>query len=193
MTDGSSDRVLLPILTWSIRRFTEKPVSDQWADQGRIPRTSSPAEKLQTILELYPCDLLFIHRDAEGQPPEWRRQEIATRVGDLTRHVPVVPVRMTEAWLLFDESAIRRAAGNPNGTENLELPPISKFEELANPKNLLYAALLKACGRSVLRRARFPVQQRVHLIPNYIDDYSALDSLSAFSLLQRDIRSILSA
>jgi len=25
------------------------------------------------VLDLYPCDILFVHRDAEAQPPENRR------------------------------------------------------------------------------------------------------------------------
>jgi hypothetical protein len=40
------------------------------------------------------------------------------------RHIPVVPVRMTEAWLLADEFAIRSAPGNPNGTQSLDLPDL---------------------------------------------------------------------
>ncbi len=36
--------------------------------------------------------------------------------------VPIVPVTMTEAWLLFDERAIRRAADNPAGENSLQLP-----------------------------------------------------------------------
>ena len=27
------------------------------------------SERIRAAVELYPCDLLFIHRDAEGEPP----------------------------------------------------------------------------------------------------------------------------
>jgi len=57
--------------------------------------------------------------------------------------VPAVPVRMTEAWLLFDEAAIRRAAGCPNGSMPLELPSLKTSEDIPDPKTILHEALRK--------------------------------------------------
>ena len=37
---------------------------------------------------------------------------------------------MTEAWLLFDESAIRVVAGNPNGKNPLNIPDLSVVEQI---------------------------------------------------------------
>ena len=191
VADGASDAILIPILTWSVRRCIASPVESQWTDFSRIPLQPDFESKLRVALDLFPCDVLFVHRDAEGQPPEWRRNEIAAALKDTTiTHVPVVPVRMTEAWFLFDESAIRAAAGNPNGKENLNLPGISTLEDIPDAKQVLYKALSQACGRNVRRRSTFPVSKRVHLLPNYIDDYSPLKVLSAFQTLQQDIRSI---
>ena len=188
VTDGTSDRVLLPILTWSLKQLEVTPVVEQWADSVRIPRQRN-AERLRTALELYPCDVLFVHRDAEAQPSDLRREEIANALrGTSVRHIPVVPVRMTEAWLLADEKAIRSAASNPNGRENLNLPDIRRLEDLPNPKRVLHDALTIASGLNAHRRSRLPVRQRVQLIPNYIDDYSRLNVLPAFQTLQQDIR-----
>lgn len=164
----------------------------QWVDFSRIPRQQSTEERLRAALDLYPCDVLFVHRDSEGQPSHWRREEIANALHQtLIRHIPVVPVRMTEAWLLADESAIRSAAGNPNGREDLNLPDIRQLEDVPNPKRVLYRALTRASGLNVRRRSRFPIRQRVHLISNYIDDYSRLNVLPAFRLLQQDIRALI--
>jgi len=125
---------------------------EQWADSVRIPRQRN-AERLRTALELYPCDVLFVHRDAEAQPSDLRREEIANALrGTSVRHIPVVPVRMTEAWLLADEKAIRSAASNPNGRENLNLPDIRRLEDLPNPKRVLHDALTIASGLSARRR-----------------------------------------
>lgn len=188
VTDGTSDRVLLPILTWSLKQLEVTPVVEQWADSARIPRQRN-AERLRTALELYPCDVLFVHRDAEAQPSDLRREEIANALrGTSVRHIPVVPVRMTEAWLLADEKAIRSAASNPNGREHLNLPDIRRLEDLPNPKRVLHDALTIASGLNARRRSRLPVRQRVQLIPNYIDDYSRLNVLPAFQTLQQDIR-----
>ena len=126
IADGASDAVLMPILTWSIRQHKVSPVAGQWADLGRMPRQSNRARLIQSALDLYPCDVLFVHRDAEAQSPEARRSEIVSLMAETSvPQVPVVPVRMTEAWLLFDEKAIRWAASNPNGSQPLGLPESS--------------------------------------------------------------------
>ena len=190
--DGASDAVLLPILTWSLKQQRVTPVEAQWADFGRIPRQRNIVERLKIAFDLYPCDVLFVHRDAEGQPFDVRREEIASALNQTSiRHIPVVPVRMTEAWLLADETAIRLAAGNPNGREDLNLPDVRKLEDLPDPKSVLYHALVTASGLNSRRRSRFPVRRRVRLITNYIDDYSRLNVLPAFRVLQQDIRELI--
>lgn len=192
VADGTSDRVLLPILTWSLRIRGVTPVTEQWADFTRIPRQRNTEDRLRAVLDLYPCDVLFVHRDAEGQSYASRRAEVASVLRwALVRHVPVVPVRMTEAWLLADETAIRSAAGNPNGTDNLNLPEVRRLEDLPDPKKVLHDALTSASGLNARRRARLPVSQRVQLIPRFIDDYSPLNSLPAFQTLQQDISALL--
>ena len=191
VADGTSDDVLLPMLDWSLKQCHVNPVVAQWADFSRIPRQQSTEDRLRAALDLYPCDVLFVHRDAEKQPADLRRKEIANALRRVAvRHVPVVPVRMTEAWLLADETAIRWAAGNPNGTENLNLPDLRRIEDLPDPKRVLHEALAKASGLTARRRGRLPVHQRVHLIPRYIDDYSRLKVLHAFQTLQEDIRTL---
>src|SRR6266545_2388637 len=76
VTDGASDRALLPVLTWLLRQHSQRPFQPQWADLLYLrqpPRTLE--DKIITALELYPCDLLFVHRDAEPSPrrgqPTW--------------------------------------------------------------------------------------------------------------------------
>jgi hypothetical protein len=189
--DGSSDAVLIPIISWCLRQCGETSIIAQWVDFGRIPRLRSRRDRLKAAVELYPCDVLFVHRDAEGQAPDLRREEIAAAlVGISVRHIPVIPVRMTEAWLLANEQAIRKAAGNPNGTDELGLPEVRKLESVPDPKGMLHEALTRASGLNAGRRSRIPVHQRVRQITNYLDDYSCLDVLPAFNTLQREIREL---
>ncbi|WP_223173784.1 hypothetical protein [Gloeobacter kilaueensis] len=123
VADGSSDRALMPVLEWLLRFHCQKCVFEpQWADLTMVPKRKRPgtlAEKLLLSVELFPCELLFVHRDAEREIPQKRYQEIdqAVQTAGLASLpvVCVVPVRMQEAWLLFDEVALRRAASNPNG------------------------------------------------------------------------------
>ena len=119
LSDGSSDRALLPILSFVLREGGAGTVERQWADLRRLraPPATLP-DKIQTAVDLYPCDLLFIHRDAERAGYDFRKREILDALEaagiDVTA-VCVVPVRMTEACLLIDERPIRSAAGRPTG------------------------------------------------------------------------------
>ncbi len=62
---------------------------------------------------------------------------------------------MTEAWLLADEAAIRRAAGSPSGRVDLGLPTFAELERLADPKQRLHEALKVASGYTGRRLRNF--------------------------------------
>jgi len=196
-TDGGSDAALLPILVWAIRQHDSKcQVQPVWADLRRVPRPPRTlSERFKLANDLYPCDLLFVHRDAENQDKQLRYQEIQdaiTQSGIAIPHVCVVPVRMQEAWLLFDENAIREAAGNPNGSMPLELPPIKTLEQIPDPKDMLFALIRQASGLSARRRQRLPVTSHAYRISSIIEDFAPLRNLSAFLALEADIDNFLS-
>src|SRR5215470_17914474 len=146
LTDGSSDQALMPILTWLLRaQGIHGAIQSAWADLRRLPRPPRTlSERIRLSLDLYPCDLLFVHRDAEGDFQHVRIEEIHQELAAAAQRVQVpptvcvVPVRMQEAWLLFDEQAIRWAAGNPYGRTSLVLPLLNTLAQLLNAKHLLY-------------------------------------------------------
>ena len=111
--EGGSDRALVPILQWLLGSTVVADVHVVWIDTNRFARRAHDLpEKVVAANHLGPFDLLFIHRDADRYPPEWRYQEIRAAAGT-QRHVAVVPIRMTEAWLMIDEAAIRQVSGRP--------------------------------------------------------------------------------
>lgn len=184
----------MPILNWSIRRLYKSAVRPQWADLNRIPRMRTQKGKIQAVLELYPCDLLFVHRDAEKEPYDKRLMEIEGLVSGVSiRHVPVVPVRMTEAWLLGDVAAIRCAAGNPNGSLDLNLPALSSLDRLPDPKQVLHRALVDASGLNTRRKKKLRPESMVHQLAVNIRDFSNLLCLNAFQRLQDRIGEAISA
>ena len=198
LTDGSSDTALLPILSWALKWHVDCPVQETWADLRYLSRPPKRlADRIQVSLDLYPCDLLFIHRDAEREPLPKRIAEIRQGLEEagqwkVTPAVCVIPVRMTEAWLLIDERAVRRAAGNPHGQEALDLPSVGTLEHVSYPKSLLYDCLRKASGLSGNRRKRFRVTESVQRISSFIQDFSPLRSLSAFVCLENSIKRVVS-
>ena len=152
VSDGPSDRALMPILDWLLRETRGvEMITPQWADFSIGKKPGNLHDRLKFALQRFPCDLLFVHRDAEKQDPKMRHEEIQMAASALSEApmppwVCVVPVRMQEAWLLFNEAAIRNAAGNPNGQVMLNLPKLNTVEEIPDPKQILHHQLKAASG-----------------------------------------------
>jgi hypothetical protein len=189
--NGSSDRRLIPVVTWLLQQHTPLPVASTWADLGfLLARPTSLQERVRMSLRYYPAPILFVHRDAETATRQDRVDEIERALSGLRvgQYVCVVPIKMQEAWFLFDETAIRRAAGNPNGRDPLYLPTVRDLERIDDPKNLLFEALRAASGLGPRRLARFNVRQAAHRLAELIDDYSPLRELSAFAAFESDVQ-----
>lgn len=193
LCDGSSDRMLLPILDWLLYQHSpEHAVESAWADLGRLPRPpKSLPDKVKTALDIYsPCDILFIHRDAEKETYATRLHEIITAIEELETPpvICVIPVRMQEAWLLFDEAAIRRAAGNPNGRNSLHLPNMSSIETLPDPKELLFALIRESSCLKGARLKKLNLHKRAFLVSQAIADFSPLRALNTFCALEEQVK-----
>ena len=197
LTDGSSDTVLLPILRWLLDRITTQSFELRWADLRGLSRPPRELrDRIATAIRLYPCDVIFVHRDAEGTAIEMKRQEISLAHAAASvdaKHVGVVPVRMQEAWLLHDEASLREAAGRPSGDEPLGLPPFGRIESIPDPKLVLHAALKSASGASGRRLKSFRPSQAAHRLAELISDWSPLVALPAFQQLERDTRATLTS
>lgn len=196
--EGSSDRALLPVIEWLLgRHLPAVALQSAWADLGRLvrpPRTL--AGRIATSVDLYPCELLFVHRDADRERHIRRVEEVqraaqqaglslAARSLTLPPVVAMVPVRMLEAWLLTDEAALRMAAGNPNGRDPLDLPRVRELETIANPKEIFRQAFLTASGLSSRRRRGVsPSPVRVAQLTG---DFSPLLALPAFQALEDEL------
>lgn len=150
--EGSSDAALrehiLNLLDGRTQTVTEGEV---WFQGRRL------ADKIRNGFNRHcECDLLFVHRDANSTGAAARYREIAAAVQDAGYAGPwvgIVPVRMTESWLLCDTDAIRRATRKPQGRAPLELPPLSGVERIADPKTALETALLAASENRGRRRS----------------------------------------
>jgi hypothetical protein len=192
--DGATDRSLRAVLEWILSRLA--PLHHR----GFVVQVAAPGanlrERLARAVHDYPCDVLFIHRDAEREPREKRLEEIhyAAAAAGVPVFVPVVPVRMTEAWLLIDEQAIRRAAGNPNSEAPLPLPRLASLETVADPKKLLRDCLIRASEKTGRRLQQFErdLGERAQRVAELITDFSPLRQLAAFQCLEEDAGEVLS-
>ena len=158
--EGSSDTSILPHIEKLLFLFGLSDIEgDYWAKSGRL------VDKIQDGLRYFGnCDLLLVHRDADSDQETQsagagrRYREICEAVGDsgfTGNWMGIVPVRMTETWLLVDESAIRYVAGRPRSDTPIDLPPLRLVEHEADPKTRLAEALVAASGTTGRKRKRF--------------------------------------
>jgi hypothetical protein len=139
-----------------------------------------------------PFNLAVVHRDADRAGWQQRRNEIEQALEDSGIRcglIPVIPITMTEAWLLLDEREIRHVAGNPNGRTSLSLPKTHEVEGIADPKALLRDCLLQAASARGRRRetvAKRFSQHRAQLLER-LDMHGPVTQLSSWRKLVADV------
>lgn len=132
--------------------------------------------------------IIFYHRDQGANPErvrkEWLeplRQRWADRKEQL---VAVVPVRETEAWLLADGQALRKALGIPWTDAEMGLPPNPRqVEQIADPKKVL---------NDVTRRVSRSVGDHLGRLGDYVD-LGRLQQVPAYRRWWDDTRDALTA
>jgi hypothetical protein len=202
--EGPSDQPLVRILNSLCRDLIQHAdIDGEWANPTleMLETGKELATQLRALLNHDPTfNLIFVHRDADSNDDRLAREIIARGVqlsGCTTPSVPVVPIQETEAWLLLDEGAIRKHAGNPNGRHPLGLPKPKHVERRANPKELLRDALVQACapGRKQ-RELRSGNEEFGRLRRRLFDDldiHGPVTQLSAWQALVEDTKAALVA
>ncbi len=203
IADGTSDKALVNIIKWLLDDlYPEVPNKVNFADFKYLknpPLQKDIPSRIKSALEYYPFDILIYHRDAETnnlQTIESRKKEILKNLAndeDLYKVVFVIPVRMTESWLLIDVEAIRKAAGNRNYKGEIDIPSIYDIEKEPKPKELLHRLLKEASGNTGRRLKKFDPHKAVHLVAENINDFSILRNLKAFQRFEKDLIEILKA
>ncbi len=197
--EGSSDSGLLPKLEELCLRHGATEVAGVWPELGSAPMPPGRdlESQVRAALEREPgVDLVFIHRDADAPDPEPRRKQLEVTLSSLRMeqpHVLVVPVQELEAWLLLDEVAIRRVAGNPGGRVPLSLPPLRLVERTSDPKKILADALLaasEATGRARKKQQRRFPELRAQLLTR-LDLDGPVRELAAWRRLEAELKAAL--
>ena len=194
LADGPTDRALRPIVSWVLGRIPSVACAGFIVEFSVAPhaKDNSLRSRVAESIREFPCDILFVHRDAEREPMKNRIAEIETAVCNLhALFVPIVPVRMTEAWLLIDADAIRRASDNPNGRTPLDIPRGALLEGLPDPKTTCDNLLIRASEKSGRRRQKFArpseLAERRTRIAELIVDFSPLLRLPAFHSFCKEV------
>lgn len=157
LCEGSSDSPLADhISKMIVDRGAHEAVAIPIYDKGDL------VDRLKRNLNSNPdIDLILIHRDSDNAGRAQRINEInsALRLANISLPtVPVIPVTMTESWLLVNERAIRKAARKPRGKNKLGIPKINNLESVRDPKARLKQALMEASGLSGRKKNDFAKQ-----------------------------------
>ena len=160
-------RTLEQILAQRSRQVVDVP--DPIVVDGSIDREYSG--RAERILEAARCahgyHALIVHADADHPTPE-RAMEERIRPGfDLVRQsaeavcrqlVPIVPVQMTEAWMLIDSRALREVIGTALDAHSLGLPQHARrVESDPDPKHTLNQVIQIALANRPRRHRRFDI------------------------------------
>ena len=187
VADGTSDRVLLPIINFLMDEYSPRPHRVLFAEGLHAGPLST---RIPHAVNSFPCDLLFVHRDAEATAVADREHEIrqaTVALGASAHPIHIIPVRMTETWLLVDVRAIRRAAGNPNGQQAVVVPPLDRLEAQPDPKEILFRALIAAKDLGARRLRGFRPETLRHRVSELIEDYGQLRSLTSFRHFEQQV------
>ena len=195
VADGTSDhRMLMPLIEALMDEYCPVPFQAQSAEA--LPEgTRTTSDRVRAATMLYPCDVLFVHRDAEGAEVAQREAEIRGSLEGLPTTpslICVVPVRMTEAWLLTNEAAIRAAVGNPRGVVGLNLPLLAQIESV-DAKDVLLRAMQTAKDLGSRRNRRFRPEAYRHRVTELLVDFGRLKEVPSFRHLEVQVRTHFSA
>lgn len=186
LCEGTSDEALVGHLETLVARHGVDEVIGIARSGG-----GSVHEKVRTLRdEGTKFDFVAVHRDSDERDAGPRVDEVDTALRELgVIGCPVVPVQMTEAWLLVDESAIRAVVGRPSGREPLGLPRVRDIEVTRDPKAILRAALLAAVGATGRRRKVAVREWSTHrrILLERLDVDGAVQELPSWQRLVADI------
>jgi hypothetical protein len=198
IADGSSDSTLLKVINWTLNdlypNFTYEEKFADFRSLKNPPKTLE--DKIKEAYIRFPFDILFIHRDAESVNPknyENRINEIKAVLREEHENITVciVPVKMMENWLLIDKEALKKAAGNRNFKGNIDIPTLRNLEGVNQPKEKLHNLLREISGLKGRNLDKFNVHQAVHLVADYIDDFSTLRNLDSYMAFEDDLKRVM--
>jgi len=144
IAEGTSDKVLIPPIRWlctniqpNLAYEIEPIIFDNVSPKPDL------SAKVEIVLRQDRHQIILVHRDQDKMTRIDRTREIETAVksaqhrlpsATASTFIPIIPVRMTEAWFLIDEAAIKKAAGFPNNRTLLNLPNARQLESVADAK-----------------------------------------------------------
>lgn len=209
--EGRTDERFLPLI---IRRTAEQII----LEQGKFPvdvsepivlriKEPKPPNRAACVLRAA-CQAkgyhaLVVHSDADDSKPERAMAERLQPGFDLVSKekykacrqlVPIIPIRMTEAWMLADVKALQEVIGTDLDADGMGIPKKAKsVENDADPKKRLENAVRnveKHHSRRSRRRRRIKLGSLYEPLGESIS-LESLKPLSAYRRFRNDLEKTL--
>lgn len=147
-------------------------------------------------VEEYGILILCVHTDADEESDKFAMSnKIVPALDKLQKEVdedsckiivPLIPVYMSEAWMLADKELLKRQIGT--NKSDVELGIDKKPEEIVDPKDVIKQAILKAQADNVRRlRKQLTIADLYQLIGGEID-LEKLSKLSSYRKFKENVR-----
>ncbi|HEU5230856.1 MAG TPA: DUF4276 family protein, partial [Ktedonobacteraceae bacterium] len=203
--EGPTDQLFLPevihrTVKQNLNRSGQQSIDVKPVDPISFSKTGMKQDEciLQAARRAANYNILIVHADADHRTEEKALKERFNPgyllVQQAQEHVcrcvlPIVPVRMTEAWMLADPEALRAALGTSKNAQELGLPLKAKLvENDSDPKQTLKMIVGKAnTHRS--RQRHLEVTTLYTLLGRTID----LSRLSNVPAYQRFVHALVNA
>lgn len=203
--EGSVDRRFLPSI---IQRTSEVILAMFGETIIDIPDTIIIPKRYDNLDEciLYAAreakdhHILFIHNDSDNltydgalqqrfipgfKRVQQEREEVCRQL------VPIIPIRMVEAWMLADYHALCQVLGTNLDSQALGLPSkVSQVENIAKPKETISGMIRKINAGSSRRRRTVNLDTRYELLARQIN-LNMLLELSSYKQFVKALMEIL--
>ena len=148
------------------------------------------------------ANVLCVHTDSDSRSDEFAfnykinpsLDQIAALDGDSCKNiVPIVPIQMTESWMLADTELLKRVIYTNKSNQDLQLPNrFRQIELLDNPKQTIENAIRIAFSEFPRRRKRIDISELYVPISQSID-LTILNNLSSYVKFKENARKALRA
>jgi len=195
--EGATDKGFLPVLIQrTVQQLLEEKgrsvidVSEPFVIDIDADEASRQADRiLVAARRAMGYHALLIHVDSDYPQPDRAMRERVQPGLDLVQQsseqlcrdlVPVIPVQMTESWMLADPDTLRAVIGTDATSAELGLPHLHEVESLADPKQRLQQAV-----RTAGLRRRTPRKIEVGTIYRPLAERLSLQELQRVPSYQR--------
>ena len=206
--EGRTDERFLPVIVQRTadhilrqRALAQVDILEPWSLKAD-PGASNHAESILSVArKAYGFHALIVHADADAPAAnhalDYRfapgQQLVRESKGDACRNLlPIIPIRMTEAWMMADFQVFQKVVGTDLEAENLGFPSHPhQVETVHDPKHELRMALQQVFVRR-RRRKKARLGQYYEPLARSIR-LSRLQDVPAFRQFTRDLTAVLQA